>query len=114
MFMLRSTCSLALVVLVTWLTGIVLLAAIAIAQSRLPQCPSNAKVVRTNCQGTFTFASGDKYIGDFQDGKYHGQGIATYADGRKYVGDFKDGKRNGQGTYTAADGTKYVGEWKDG
>ena len=32
-----------------------------------------------------------KYVGDYKDGKYHGQGTYTFADGRKYVGEFKDG-----------------------
>ena len=37
----------------------------------------------------------------------------TWADGSKYVGEWKDGKQHGQGTFTA-DGTKYVGEWRNG
>ncbi|MDP6250197.1 MAG: hypothetical protein QGH26_05240 [Candidatus Pacebacteria bacterium] len=37
-----------------------------------------------------------------------------FADEGKYVGEFKDGKQHGQGTYTHASGKKYVGEWKDG
>ena len=37
----------------------------------------------------------------------------TFADGDKYDGEYKDGKRNGKGTYTFADGDKYDGEWKD-
>ena len=37
-----------------------------------------------------------------------------YTDGRKYVGEFKDGKRHGQGTFTLADGSKEVGKFKDG
>ena len=39
-------------------------------------------------------------------------GTFTYADGRKYVGEFKDDKMHGQGTLTVADGGKFVGEWK--
>jgi hypothetical protein len=109
MFSLRSM-SLASVVLATWLTDIVVVPTIAAVQSRLPQCPKIWLRGWTNCQGTFTFANGDKYVGEFKDGKYHGQGTATYVDGRKYIGEFKDGNKNGQGTYTAADGTKYVGD----
>ena len=63
--------------------------------------------------GTYTFASGSKYVGEFKDGKYSGQGTYTTTNGYTYVGEFKDGKRNGQGTATFADGDKYVGEWKD-
>ncbi len=65
-------------------------------------------------QGIFTFANGDKYVGEWKDGKEHGQGTDTWADGSKYVGEYKDGLEHGQGTFTYADGDKYVGEFKDG
>ena len=32
----------------------------------------------------------------------------------EYVGEYKDGKKHGQGTYTWFDGGIYVGKWKDG
>ena len=35
----------------------------------------------------------------------NGYGTYTYANGSKYVGEWKDGKENGQGTYTFANGT---------
>jgi hypothetical protein len=66
-----------------------------------------------NGQGTYTFAGGEKYVGEWKDNKKHGQGTLTFAGGDKYVGEFKDGQRNGQGTYTFANGEKYVGEFKD-
>ena len=52
----------------------------------------------------------------------NGQGTYTYASGIKYVGEFKDDKFNGQGTKTWADGTefnkkgkvKYTGLWGNG
>ena len=70
-----------------------------------------------NCEGVFTFSykepfEGEKYVGEFQDGKPHGQGTFIFPDGEKYLGKFKYGKRNGKGTQTWADGGKYVGEWK--
>ena len=49
----------------------------------------------TNGQGTYTWASGE-FAGD------------------KYVGEWKDGKRRGRGTYTYADGTVEKGIWKNG
>jgi hypothetical protein len=67
-----------------------------------------------NCQGTATSPYGDKYVGEWKDGKQHGQGTFTYSDGSKYVGEFKDGEYHGQGTLTYPEGSKYVGEWKDG
>lgn len=79
----------------------------------LPKCPSDPNVVWSNCYGTYTDANGNKYVGEFQDGKANGQGTSTFASGAKYVGEVKDNKANGQGTYTYADGGKYVGEVKD-
>lgn len=63
--------------------------------------------------GQLTFADGASYVGEFKDGKIHGQGTATYSNGDKYVGEFRDNKRHGQGTYTFADGGKYVGEYRE-
>jgi hypothetical protein len=57
--------------------------------------------------------AGDTYVGEFKGGKYHRQGTYTWADGTKYVGEYKNGKRHGQGTKTFPDGSKYVGEFKD-
>ena len=53
-----------------------------------------------NCEGTLTFPSGEKYVGEFKDDKRNGQGTLTFPSGQKYVGEFKDDKRNGQGTHT--------------
>jgi hypothetical protein len=93
---------------------LVLMAGTAHGQSILPACQGGDKNRWSNCTGTATFKT-SVYVGEFKDGKSHGQGTETFANGDKYVGEFKDDKRNGQGTYTsAADGGKYVGEFKDG
>jgi len=42
-----------------------------------------------------------------------GFGKYTYLDGEKYEGDWRNGKYHGQGTVTSKDGEKFVGEWKD-
>ena len=98
----------------TFLVVLSLMAGSAIAQSNLPTCPSNTEVTWTNCFGTYTYADGDKFVGEYKDDKRNGQGTYTYANGDKYVGEYKDDKLNGQGTYTYADGEKYVGAFKDG
>ena len=64
----------------------------ATAQSSLPACPATGYF--HNCFGTHTWADGDKYVGEFKDGKRNGQGTFTSASG-KYVGEFKDGDFNG-------------------
>lgn len=72
----------------------------------------------SNCFGSWTASNGDKYVGEYKDGRYNGQGTYTFANGDVYVGDFKDDKRHGQGAkYFFGDskfkGDKYVGEYKD-
>ena len=102
----------------------------------LPDCPWKTSKLWDKCFGTYTYASGNQYVGEWKDNKQHGQGTLTYADGSKYVGEWKDGKmdsqvalisadesnyvgelkddmKNGQGTYTYTNGDIYVGEWKD-
>jgi hypothetical protein len=64
----------------------------------LPPCPEDQDQRFHNCFGTYTFASGSKYVGEWSDDKKHGQGTLTFADGEKYVGEFRDGKWHGQGT----------------
>ena len=99
----------------------------ALAESSLPECEGNDKDISEfsvkhfrmmrkwkNCQGTAISPKGAKYIGEFYDGKFHGQGTFIGENGRKYVGQYKKHKRHGQGTYTYANGDKYVGEWKKG
>ena len=54
----------------------------------------------TNGIGTYTYADGDKYVGEFQDGKANGQGTATYASGNKYFGGYKNNKHLKQEIYT--------------
>ena len=85
----------------------------------LPPCPGYYNTTTwTDCFGTYNFPSGNKYVGEWKDGKRNGQGTYYYlADnkfkGDKYVGEFRDGKYYGQGTLTYAGGHKYVGEFKD-
>ena len=63
-------------------------------------------------KGTYTWANGDKYVGEFKKDKRHGQGTNTWHSGNKYVGEWEDNNRHGKGTNTWADGDKYVGEWE--
>ena len=68
-------------------------------------------------QGTYTSAYGNgqrKYQGKFEFGEFHGQGTLTDQGRTEYVGNFKDGKYHGQGLSYNAFGEKYVGEFKDG
>ena len=63
-------------------------------------------------EGTYTFANGDIYQGNWIDDKMSGQGTYTFANGDTYVGEFSNNKFNGQGTYTKGN-NKYTGTWAD-
>jgi len=62
----------------------------------LPPCPGSYETTWTNCVGTYTYANGDKYVGENKDNKWHGQGTVTYTDGDQYVGQWKDDKQHDQ------------------
>ena len=64
----------------------------SISVHALPDCPSDTSVRWNNCLGTYTYADGDKYVGEWKDDKYHGQGTYTSPSGGKYVGEWKDGE----------------------
>jgi S1-C subfamily serine protease len=96
------------------LTIAVLLGSVGMA-SALPPCPGDYdRSTWTNCFGTYTYASGNKYVGEFRNGWKNGKGTSTWAkSGSKYVGEYRNGKRNGQFTVTYASGNKYVGEYRN-
>ena len=56
----------------------------------LPNCVGARSIAWQNCFGTFTFSSGDNYVGEFGNDEQHGQGTFTWANGNKYVGEYKD------------------------
>ena len=77
-------------------------------------------------RGSRTYVSGERYVGEYKNGKKDGYGIyifpaevmsqkdLIFASGRssKYVGQMKDDNFHGQGTKTYANGTiVHSGEW---
>ena len=78
----------------------------------LPPCPASG--VFHNCFGTFTFASGNEYVGEWKDDKKHGYGTFRFVDGGQHVGEYKDGKPHGAGTWTVDGRQIFSGEWEDG
>ncbi len=57
---------------------------------------------------------GDVYYGEYNAaGEYEGRGTYRWAKGGVYEGDYKAGKAEGVGIYTGPDGSsEYVGQWK--
>ena len=60
----------------------------------------------------YLWENGTKYMGEWKDGKRHGQGNMTYHDGRKYVGEWKKDK-HWNGPEYDKDG-KIKGTWVNG
>ena len=87
-------------------------------------------------QGTFNFANGNIYKGDFvngvfegigrydfeggyyegewKSGRYHGHGFLLFSDGSSYRGAFVDGVAHGKGEETSAEGKVQIGYWDNG
>ncbi len=62
----------------------------------------------------FLFFYNTAFAECIQDNCINGQGTYTYADGEKYVGEWKDGKRYGRGTLTKPDGETVQSIFEDG
>lgn len=63
-------------------------------------------------EGTFTYANGDVYVGQWKDGKKHGAGSYSYAkDGTKLVGEWEAGKIL-NGKWILPNGTYYIGAFR--
>ncbi|KAK5854006.1 hypothetical protein PBY51_015110 [Eleginops maclovinus] len=91
----------------------------------------------TLTRGSFTYASGEEYHGEwkegrrhgvgqlkfqdgtcfsgqFENGLFHGFGVLLFTDGSRYEGEFAHGKFQGAGVFSRCDGMKFEGEFKDG
>jgi len=51
------------------------------------------------------------YIGEFKDGKYHGQGTWIY--NGTYKGAWENNRMHGHGTFTTNQGNVHQGVWDD-
>ena len=63
--------------------------------------------------GSLIVPKGERYLGEFKEGKYNGKGTEFFPNGSKYEGNWKYGNFNGQGTYTFSNGKSFFGVWKD-
>ena len=84
--------------------------------NQLPNCARLSALDWTNCFGTVTFESNkEKYVGEFQSGKYNGRGSYSFADGTTYVGEFRGGGRFGEGALYDQNGMILrAGVWDNG
>jgi len=56
-------------------------------------------------EGTFTWANGAVYEGEWKDNKRNGHGIYKWSNGDVYEGEWKNNQPNGKGTLTLTNGT---------
>lgn len=67
---------------------------------------------KTNGRGVYTWLGG-RYEGEFKDNNWNGRGVLTQPHAN-FEGEFKDGQFDGRGVYILKDQYRYEGEWKDG
>ena len=61
--------------------------------------------------GTFYYDNGDKYEGQWKDGKAHGYGVLEEANGNRYEGGWKDDLLHGEGTIYLSGGMRLIGQF---
>jgi hypothetical protein len=64
--------------------------------------------------GTYSYANGDQFQGEFWQGHYDGPGTYTFANGAMYVGDFVRGKSTQSGTLRLPDGRQFKTDLLEG
>jgi hypothetical protein len=82
----------------------------------LTMSPMFAQCISGDCitgEGTKKYTNGNKYQGNFKDGKRNGYGKFIWATGSKYKGQWVNNKRQGKGEEILADGTSYVGDFNN-
>ncbi len=57
---------------------------------------------------------GDKYEGNWKDGKQNAEGTYYYSNGAKYIWGWKLGKKDGEGVFVNANGKTFEGVWDAG
>ena len=67
---------------------------------------------------TITYDDGRVYVGEVKAGEDgqdipNGKGVMTWPKGDKYEGDWVDGKREGKGRFVSYEGDIYTGEFKN-
>ena len=65
-------------------------------------------------RGTYIWADGSRYEGDFVNGKRSGKGVFTWPGGDRYEGDFADGRMTGKGKKILKNGECLEGIFEDG
>eukprot|EP00746_Dinoflagellata_sp_MGD_P074512 gnl/MRDRNA2_/MRDRNA2_30088_c0_seq2.p1 gnl/MRDRNA2_/MRDRNA2_30088_c0~~gnl/MRDRNA2_/MRDRNA2_30088_c0_seq2.p1 ORF type:complete len:180 (-),score=22.26 gnl/MRDRNA2_/MRDRNA2_30088_c0_seq2:69-608(-) len=71
-------------------------------------------MVHSEAKGLATSSAGNRYTGDFLNGKQHGRGTMLLRSGNRYEGDFRHGEMHGEGTLVFKTGNRYEGQFFQG
>ena len=86
-----------------------------LAFADLPTCKDSNWTMWNKCRGSHTFPNGDKYNGDFVNGKFSGFGQLISKNGDTYTGDWFENMPHGLGKATFANGRiPAEGRWTNG
>jgi hypothetical protein len=77
----------------------------------LPMCPAASQTAWSDCVASASLPGGQRYTGEFRNGRRHGFGEMVSPTGARYVGEFRDGQAEGRGVYIFPSGARYVGEF---
>ena len=82
----------------------------------LAKCRPTLRFLRAHLKGAVIFSSnGDEYVGEFENGRLHGNGTYTWLIGNaKYIGQHVMDSRTGWGKMVYEDGAEFEGLWQDG
>lgn len=95
--------------------GILFCSGSVLSQSNLPKCQGANTASWSNCNGLYINTNGNKYEGEYLNGKAHGYGVYSYVLGDRYVGQWVEGLQEGLGIEYSKDGsTKRSGAWRKG
>ncbi|MDB9517597.1 MORN motif-containing protein [Roseofilum reptotaenium CS-1145] len=76
----------------------------------VPNCVPNVATGKVKC----SYSNGDRYQGDFLNGRPHGVGVYIFFGGNRYEGNFLNGQPHGQGVLIRADDTRFEGIFENG
>ena len=86
----------------------------AIAAALYTGAFASPALAQTGAVATKEYDSGAVYVGEFRDGKQHGQGTYTAPDGYEYTGTWVNGVIDGQGKARFPNGSVYEGQFAEG
>ena len=96
---------------ITFLIFLLLIAFSIRAQTMLPPCGAEDKII--TCFLTIKGSDGSDYSGGMRDGKYEGRGVLRNKELGKYEGIFQAGSASGYGMHQMPNGDKYIGFFKN-